>query len=60
MDNRGFLETHVWICYGFPDQGTDEGRRDRHQEAREGVRERGHVGSSPLSLFSPRRAGDKS
>jgi len=21
MNNRGFLEIHVWICYGFSDQG---------------------------------------
>jgi len=21
VDNRGFLEIHAWICYGFSDQG---------------------------------------
>jgi len=22
VDIRGFLESHVWICYGFSHQGT--------------------------------------
>ena len=27
---RGFLEIHVWICYGFSDQGMDQGREYRY------------------------------